>query len=98
MAIVGPSGCGKSTLVKLIGGLLTGYQGSLTWDNDEYRELSLRSLHKQIAYIDQSAYIFDGSLRYNITLDREKELKTAIKRAGLEKFVADSASGLDTVL
>ena len=101
VAIVGPSGCGKSTLVKLIGGLLTGYQGSLTWDDDEYRELSLRSLHKQIAYIDQSAYIFDGSLRYNITLGREtteEELKTAIKRAGLEKFVADSASGLDTVL
>ena len=101
VAIVGPSGCGKSTLVKLIGGLLTGYQGSLTWDDNEYRELSLRSLHKQIAYIDQSAYIFDGSLRYNITLGREtteEELKTAIKRAGLEKFVADSASGLDTVL
>ena len=101
VAIVGPSGCGKSTLVKLIGGLLTGYQGSLTWDNNEYRELSLRSLHKQIAYIDQSAYIFDGSLRYNITLGREtteEELKTAIKRAGLEKFVIDSVSGLDTVL
>ena len=101
VAIVGPSGCGKSTLVKLIGGLLTGYQGSLTWDDNEYRELSLRSLHKQIAYIDQSAYIFDGSLRYNITLGREtteEELKTAIKRAGLEKFVIDSVSGLDTVL
>ena len=101
VAIVGPSGCGKSTLVKLIGGLLTGYQGSLTWDNNEYRELSLRSLHKQIAYVDQLAYIFDGSLRYNITLGREtteEELKTAIKRAGLEKFVTDSASGLDTVL
>ena len=101
VAIIGPSGCGKSTLVKLIGGLLTGYQGSLTWDNNEYRELSLRSLHKQIAYIDQSAYIFDGSLRYNITLDREtteEELKTAIKRAGLEEFVADSANGLNTVL
>ena len=101
VAIVGPSGCGKSTLVKLIGGLLTGYQGSLTWDDNEYRELSLRSLHKQIAYIDQSAYIFDGSLRYNITLGREtteEELKTAIKRAGLGKFVVDSASGLDTIL
>ena len=101
VAIVGPSGCGKSTLVKLIGGLLTGYQGSLTWDDNEYRELSLRSLHKQIAYIDQSAYIFDGSLRYNITLDREatdKEVNAAITRAGLEEFVADNASGLDTVL
>ena len=101
VAIVGPSGCGKSTLVKLIGGLLTGYQGSLTWDNDEYRELNLSSLHKQIAYIDQSAYIFDGSLRYNITLDREatdKEVNAAITHAGLEEFVADNASGLDTVL
>ena len=101
VAIVGPSGCGKSTLVKLIGGLLTDYQGSLTWDNDEYRELNLSSLHKQIAYIDQSAYIFDGSLRYNITLDREatdKEVNAAITHAGLEEFVADNASGLDTVL
>ncbi|KJY62717.1 hypothetical protein JF73_16780 [Lactobacillus helsingborgensis] len=101
VAIVGPSGCGKSTLVKLIGGLLTGYQGSLTWDDNEYRELNLSSLHKQIAYIDQSAYIFDGSLRYNITLDREatdKEVNAAITHAGLEEFVADNASGLDTVL
>ncbi|KGG54620.1 ABC transporter ATP-binding protein [Lactobacillus sp. wkB10] len=101
VAIVGPSGCGKSTLVKLIGGLLTGYQGSLTWDNDEYSELNFSSLHKQIAYVDQSAYIFDGSLRYNITLDRkttDKEVNAAITRAGLEEFVADSANGLDTVL
>ena len=81
--------------------MLTGYQGSLTWDNDEYSELNFSSLHKQIAYIDQSAYIFDGSLRYNITLDREttdKEVNAAITRAGLEEFVADSANGLDTVL
>ncbi|MBA1392621.1 ABC transporter ATP-binding protein [Lactobacillus sp. XV13L] len=101
VAIVGPSGCGKSTLVKLIGGLLTDYQGALTWDDSEYRELSLKSLHRQIAYIDQSAYIFDGTLRYNITLGRDASadaVNAAVARAGLEQFVADSPGGLDTVL
>lgn len=101
VAIIGPSGCGKSTLIKLIGGLLINYQGSLTWDNAEYSSLSKKSLHKQIAYIDQSAYIFDGTVRYNITLGRkttDEKLQHVIGQAGLKDFLATSSAGLDTVL
>lgn len=101
VAIIGPSGCGKSTLIKLIGGLLINYQGSLTWDNAEYSSLSKKSLHKQIAYIDQSAYIFDGTVRYNITLGRQttdEKLQYVISQAGLKDFLATSSAGLDTVL
>lgn len=101
VAIIGPSGCGKSTLIKLIGGLLINYQGSLTWDNAEYSSLSKKSLHKQIAYIDQSAYIFDGTVRYNITLGRQttdEKLQHVISQAGLKDFLATSSAGLDTVL
>ena len=101
VAIIGPSGCGKSTLIKLIGGLLINYQGSLTQDNAEYSSLSKKSLHKQIAYIDQSAYIFDGTVRYNITLGRkttDEKLQHVIGQAGLKDFLATSSAGLDTVL
>lgn len=101
VAIIGPSGCGKSTLIKLIGGLLINYQGSLTWDNAEYSSLSKKSLHKQIAYIDQSAYIFDGTVRYNITLGRkttDEKLQHVIGQAGLKDFLTTSSAGLDTVL
>lgn len=101
VAIIGPSGSGKSTLVKLIGGLLTHYQGSLTWNNSEYSSLNKKSLYKQIAYIDQFAYIFDGTIRYNITLGRqttEKNLQHVISQAGLEDFITTNSAGLDTML
>lgn len=101
VAIIGPSGSGKSTLVKLIGGLLTHYQGSLTWNSSEYSSLNKKSLYKQIAYIDQFAYIFDGTIRYNITLGRqttEKNLQHVISQAGLEDFITTNSAGLDTML
>lgn len=101
VAIVGPSGCGKSTLVKLMAGLLTGYEGSLTWDGVEYRNIDRKSLRQQLAYIDQSAYIFDGSLKFNLTLGQAvsaDKIDQVIEQAGLEKFVNESPNGLDTVL
>lgn len=101
IAIIGASGSGKSTLVKLLAGLLNDYEGSLTWDGTEYRTIDKSSLHQQLSYIDQSSYIFDGSLRFNITLGRsvqQTDLNKAIEQAGLENFIADSPQGLDTPL
>ncbi|MDF7639632.1 ABC transporter ATP-binding protein [Lactobacillus sp. ESL0791] len=101
VAIVGPSGCGKSTFVKLLAGLLTGYHGKLAWDGIDYATIDKNSLRQQLAYVDQTAYIFDGSLRFNITLGRsvtDQALQTAINQAGLEDFIAASPQGLDTML
>lgn len=55
-AVLGKNGAGKSTLFRCILGLLTGYQGSITVDSREVRELSARQIAHRVAYIPQTHY------------------------------------------
>lgn len=101
IAIVGPSGHGKTTLLHLISGALHGYSGTISWDGHDYADLDSSSLRKQITYIDQFPYIFNESVRFNLTLGQEVSdavINNAIKMAELTAFVSDLSNGIDTVL
>ena len=91
-AIVGSSGCGKSTLLKLIMGHMQNYEGSITIDGKEIRNLSLDSLYEYVSVIQQDVFLFDSTIQNNITMFREfdeAKLKSAIERAGLAKLIAE---------
>ncbi len=91
-AIVGSSGSGKSTLLKLILGHMPDYEGSITIDDKEIKSLSLDSLYEYVSVIQQDVFLFDSTLRNNITMFRdfdEEKLKSAIERAGLSSLVAE---------
>ncbi|WP_085875816.1 ATP-binding cassette domain-containing protein [Peptoniphilus vaginalis] len=69
--ISGKSGVGKTTLLNIIFGSLENYKGCIFWDNIEYKDLTL---DKGISYISQDPYMFLGTIRDNIILDKEYDV------------------------
>lgn len=94
--IVGPSGSGKSTLLKVIAGQLVPKCGHVLYNDQPEEFIDNQSLRQSIAFVTQTPYLFSGTLRENITLDRyipEEQLSQAIKQSGLSEFVSEK--GLD---
>ncbi len=97
-AIVGESGSGKSTLVKIILALLPEYSGSVFYDTLEQRQVSLSGLYDQIAYADQQVYLFQDTLRYNITLGEpysEQDIQTVLTQCRLTELVDSLPLGIN---
>ena len=97
----GPSGVGKSTLMKLLSNIYDDYSGKINVDSTELRSFNNKSLYSKIAYIYQDVFLFEASLRDNITLYKkysDKEVLAAIKQAGLDAFLKDKKEGLDTLI
>lgn len=100
-AIMGESGSGKTTLTRLILGLLPGYEGAVRYGGLEQREASLESLYRHVAYVDQQVYLFQDSLRFNLTLGEaysDREIMEVVCKCRLEGFVRSLPEGLDTVI
>ncbi len=100
-AIMGESGSGKTTLTRIVLGLLPGYTGEVCYGSIEQRRADLSGLYSQVAYVDQQVYLFQDTLRFNITLGRdytEEEIMDVVRRCRLERFVASLPQGLDTMI
>ena len=90
-AIVGSSGSGKSTLLSLLMGSYTDYAGSIAIDGQELREVDTDSLYDLASLIGQNVFLFDDTVRRNITMFRDfpaDQVETAVKRSGLSALVA----------
>ncbi len=97
-AIVGGSGSGKSTLLKLLLGHFTGYQGSIMVDGNELRSIELDSLYDMISVIQQNVFLFDSSLKNNITMFKdfdEDKYNRAVELAGLAELIKDKGNDYD---
>ena len=70
-ALTGPSGCGKSTLLKLLLGWLPDYTGTIRLDGKDVRDYTPEQLQKQMSYIEQDVFLFNTTIRENITLGEE---------------------------
>lgn len=95
-AVVGGSGCGKSTLLHLLSASCTGYCGTIHFDDTELREIAPESLYEQISVIQQNVFVFDASLRDNITMFRDfphDAVDSAIERAHLNALVEERGEG-----
>ena len=94
--VVGGSGCGKSTLLHLLSASCTGYCGTIHFDDTELREIAPESLYEQISVIQQNVFVFDASLRDNITMFRDfphDAVDSAIERAHLNALVEERGEG-----
>lgn len=101
VAIVGPSGQGKTTILKLLSATLPGYQGTISWDGQNYADLDANTLRNQLTYIDQSPYIFNDTILFNITLGNpidDAELQQVITASRLDTFINGQPQGLTTIL
>lgn len=100
-ALVGASGSGKSTLSKILLGFLPNYSGKVLLDNKELKEVLQSNIYQHINYIDQNVYLFNGTLRSNITLGESftnNEIYEALRRSSLISFVNNLPLGLDTII
>lgn len=99
--LTGPTGSGKSTVAWLALGLLPPAEGSVTLDGQDVAGLDDDVLADQVAVAFQDPFIFDMTVRENITLGRDvsdEKLDRACRIAHADRFIAALPDGLDTVL
>jgi len=94
-AIVGASGSGKSTLLNL---LMAGYQhydGSIYIDDTELKQISSSNLYEIESIIQQHVFVFNATIRDNITMFRDfpqQQVDEAIRLSGLSALVAEKGT------
>lgn len=104
VAIIGRIGSGKSTFLKIASGLLEPTAGSATLDDVDLRQLDPNFLRDKIAYFNQDARLFLGTLRENLDISRtdgystDQELLLALQRFNLVNLVRNHPRGLDMPL
>ena len=78
-AIIGQSGSGKTTVIDMIAGLLQPTSGSIYYGNINQKQIDIVSFRKEISYISQNISLFDGTIKENILMGRNKTSKEIIK-------------------
>jgi len=100
VAMIGPSGAGKSTVFSLLLRFHTEREGSIYVGESKVDDLCLRSLRENIAFVGQTNFIFHGTLRENLTLNRsdytDERIRHACETVGLLAHVDSLPLGLDT--
>jgi NHLM bacteriocin system ABC transporter peptidase/ATP-binding protein len=92
VAVVGASGSGKSTLGRLICGLYKTWAGRVRIDGRELPEIPSEVFARSVAYVDQDIFLFEGTIRDNVTLwdstITEAEITRALKDALIQEDIA----------
>ncbi len=99
-ALIGPSGCGKSTLLKLLMGWLEDYEGRILLDDRDARSCTPEQLQQQMSYVEQNVFLFNATIRDNITLGgrfTDAQLQKALQDSALAADLAAMPAGLDTL-
>ena len=102
IGLVGHSGAGKSTLINLITRFYDPQQGEILIDGHRTRDITLRSLRRQIGVVLQDPFLFRGTVYDNIGYGKpgasRKEIIAAAKAANAHDFIMKFSDGYDTVV
>ena len=104
IGICGRSGCGKSTMLSLIPRFYDVNSGSIKLDGIDIRNLKRDSILKHLGIVQQSPYIFDGTIEENIAYGRpgenvsHEEIVEATKKAAIYDFIISIPEGFNTVV
>lgn len=96
VVLLGTSGSGKSSILKILMGMERAQSGTIRIGGQDTVDLGEDRIFREISYIQQEVFIFDGTIRENISLFqtyREEELQSVIERAGLRNLIKEK--GLD---
>lgn len=100
IAIVGMSGSGKSTLLNLLLRFYDVTSGYISIDNQDLQAISAEILYNLMTIVQQDVYIFDDTLKANITLSQsftEDDIKKAVQQSGLESYILENELGLQAL-
>ncbi len=101
IGIIGSTGSGKSTLVELLAGFYRPTQGNIYIEGKSAASLEKDELSSKIAFAEQKAVIFKGTVRSNLTYGNpeasDADLIGALKAAQAYDFVFEKGSGIDCV-
>ncbi|HVA68508.1 MAG TPA: ABC transporter transmembrane domain-containing protein [Candidatus Binataceae bacterium] len=102
IALVGMSGGGKSTLADLIPRFYDPEKGAMLIDGVDARSYSLRSLRSQLALVAQQTFLFNDTIRTNISYGTAtrtiEEIMAAARLANAHDFISRLPKGYDTVV
>lgn len=94
-AVVGASGSGKSTLLNLLMASYHDYDGTILYDDRELRNISSSNLYEIESIIQQNVFVFNATIRDNITMFRdfsEEQINNAIKLSGLAALIEEKGA------
>ncbi len=101
VAFVGPSGAGKTTMAHLIPRFYDVTGGQILIDNVDIRDYDLFSLRHNISIVSQDAFLFNDTIRNNISYSKEsaaeEEIKAAAKAAYADEFIENFPEKYDTL-
>ncbi|MDY0135289.1 MAG: ATP-binding cassette domain-containing protein, partial [Atribacterota bacterium] len=102
VAIVGGTGSGKSTLANMITRFVDPTSGKILLDGHDIREVSLKSLRRNIGIVFQENFLFSATVRQNIALGKPdaslEEIMEAARLAQAHSFIMEFPKGYDTEL
>ena len=101
-ALVGHSGAGKSTIMNLIPRFYQPQNGDILIDDQNIKDVSLKSLRNKIAIVSQDTVLFDESIKNNVKFAKEnatdEEIINACKLAAAEDFIRNLPQGYETLI
>lgn len=109
LAIVGPSGSGKTTLTQLLPRLFDPQEGAIFIDSEDLRNVTLKSLRKQIGIVTQETILFNETVKYNIAYGsleenfsperiRHEQIEEAARIANAHEFISELPNQYETVI
>ena len=102
VAIAGTSGAGKTTLLNLVPRFFDPTAGRILIDGQDLREVTLDSLRGQIGMVLQETYLFNASIRENLSYARPQatfeDIQAAAQRAHAHSFITELPRGYETLV
>lgn len=99
--IKGENGSGKSTLLNILFQAVTDYNGRVTINKTDLKDINLDSLRSKISYVNQSQKILPGTIKENIVLDNiieEERFKTIERLLNLDKIYKTKYNGINSLI
>ncbi|MCY7919622.1 ABC transporter ATP-binding protein [Bacillus vallismortis] len=102
IAFVGPTGAGKTTVTNLLARFYEPKEGTILIDGTDIKTVTRASLRKNMGFVLQDSFLFQGTIRENIRYGRldasDQEVEAAAKTANAHSFIERLPKGYDTVL
>jgi len=102
IAFVGPSGVGKTTMLHLLPRFYDVTSGAIYIDDVDIRDVTVNSLRKNIGIVMQDTFLFDGTIKDNISFGNTKanqdQIATAARVAQLDDFIDSLPQGFNTTI